>query len=267
MYEDTLIRDNPSLIIKIARISAECNVMVPEYWFMACHNNLKSLSDKLNDEAHIERMWNELLWLVGTSKPSVGFLFLHDVGALKILLPELDDCFGVEQNQAYHKFDVFTHCLAACDNCEGNSLIKMAALLHDVGKPVTKVIRNGSITFHKHEVLSTKLVRNILNRFNVNQSDGLFILELVSNHMYQYDRIWKDSTVIRFIIRVGLFTSDYTLKDMKEFPLFQLRRADRSGRGLPPNTEKQNDFEERILSVYEKYKEQIITLYEETRGQ
>jgi hypothetical protein len=96
-------------------------------------------------------------------------------------------------------------------------------------------------------MISTRLTVGILDRFNVEEQDKKFILNLVYNHMYQYDRVWKDSTVVRFVERVGL-TGEY-LKDMSKFPLFQLRFADRSGRGLDPNTEKQKDFEKRILSV------------------
>jgi hypothetical protein len=75
------------------------------------------------------------------------------------------------------------------------------------------------------------------------------VIFLVANHMYQYDRVWKDSTVLRFVEKVGLLDENGVLKDMSTFPLFMLRRADRAGRGLPPTTDKQADFEARIREV------------------
>ena len=65
--------------------------------------------------------------------------------------------------------------------------------------------------------------------------------------MYQYDRVWKDATVKKFITKVGL-NKEY-IGRINEFPLFQIRHADRMGRGLAPNTQKQQDFEDRIEKV------------------
>ena len=177
--------------------------------------------------------------------PSIGIEFLRTTGILAIILPELDACHGVDQNKKYHAYTVYEHCLKACDKCVATDVrLRFSALIHDVGKPSTKGTNTNGITFHKHEVVSTKMSKLIVSRFGLKKSDALFIVLLVANHMYQYDMVWKDSTVKRFIRRVGL-TKKYT-GQLDQFPLFQLRHADRRGRGLEPITDKQRDFEARL---------------------
>ena len=193
-------------------------------------------------------IWKEFQLLMKAEKPSSSIEFLRKVGALKTLLPELDRCYGVEQNNKYHIHTVYEHCIYACDACvKYDPRIRFAALIHDIGKPDTKGENKNGTTFHKHEVVSAKLTRKIVKRFNIKHSDADFIIFLVSNHMYHYESRWKTSTVLRFIQRVGLH-SGY-IGRMDKFPLFQLRHADRSSRGLEPITKKQLDFEYRLEKV------------------
>lgn len=194
------------------------------------------------------QIWNEFKRLMRSKTPSVGIELLRVTGILKEVLPEMDMCYGVEQNNDYHKYTVYEHCLLACDSCvKYDPRIRFAALIHDIGKPSTKGTNENGITFHRHEVESTKLARKIVKRFKIKRTDAAFIVTLVSNHMYHYDRKWKISTVAKFMRRVGLHKG--YLGRMNKFPLFQIRHADRMGRGLNPITTKQLDFENRLEEV------------------
>jgi tRNA nucleotidyltransferase/poly(A) polymerase len=255
-YERDLLSKEPHLIIRIATIRSDENIAVPKEWVDASVDNTLKITDLLYNNPNI--IWSEILLLMKSVKPSLGIEFLREVGALSIILPELLACYGVTQNPEYHTYDVYHHCLYSCDCCiKDNPLLRFAALIHDVGKPIVrdeKYVgppdasgkRELKVTFHKHEVQSSRLTRRITRRFRVNWTDSNFIGDLVSNHMYQYDRVWKDSTVRNFVERVNLMPY---LNDMSKFPLFQLRYADRAGRGLQPCTEKQRDFEDRIRLV------------------
>ena len=193
-------------------------------------------------------IWKEFKRLLKSEKPSIGIEVLRKIGILEIILPELHNCYGVEQNKSYHKYTVYEHCLKACDACDRKDLrVRFAALIHDIGKPEVKGCNNNGITFHKHEVASTKLAHNIVSRFGLRKKDASFIINLVRYHMYQYDRVWKDSTIKKFIKKVGL--SKRHTKNIHEFPLFVLRDADRAGRGLKPITQKQIDFERRLVEI------------------
>jgi len=235
----------PVLSVRAAALMSETGFSISEELELAIRNNAHRIAN-----APGSHIWREFKRVLRAEKPSIGIEFLRITGILDIILPELVNCYGVEQNQKYHKYTVYKHLLEACDACvRDNVIIRFSALVHDIGKPDTKGFGANGITFHKHEVVGTKMCRKIVQRFDLGKSDAMLLLSLVSNHMYQYDRVWKDSTVRRFIRRVGL-TKEY-IGRMDEFPLFQLRYADRMGRGLPPNTSKQQDFEDRLTQVLE----------------
>lgn len=235
---------NPVLIFAVAAIKADTEFKVEE----KLYERLKSTVPKLGQLPSFI-LFSGLVRILNSAKPSIAINFLHEIGALDILLPELVKCYTVEQNPLYHKYTVYEHCLLACDLCPTEDIaIKFAALIHDVGKYGTKGLNEKGITFHRHEVLSAKLTHVILKRFGINNTlIGDKIQSLVANHMYQYDRKWKDSTVLKFAARVGI-TAEH-LDNLSEFPLFILRKADRLGRGLDPETEKQADFELRIRAL------------------
>jgi len=239
---DVLLDDKPFLSIRIAASLAELG-FTPAADLEATVNKYARRLEQVEGKI----LWREFKGVLMAEKPSIGIEFLRRTGILQIILPELNDCFGVKQNIKYHKYTVYEHCLLACDSSVDEVRIRLAALIHDVGKPITKNTNNNGITFHKHEVASTKMCRLIVRRFGLNKKDANFITLLVSNHMYQYDRVWKDATVKKFITKVGL-SKEY-IGRINEFPLFQIRHADRMGRGLAPNTRKQQDFEDRIEKV------------------
>lgn len=193
-------------------------------------------------------VWEYLKKILVAQTPSKGIDFLRDIGALKIILPELDNCYAVGQNPRYHKFTVYEHCLKTCDCCKTyDARLKLAALIHDVGKADTIGHNDKGTTFHKHEVSSTKKALRIVKYLGLDEEDANFVVSMVANHMYQYDRVWKDSTVLKFVRRVGL-SKEYVGR-LNEFPLFVLRQADRMGRELSPYTQKQLDFEARLEKV------------------
>lgn len=237
---DLVIGDKPFLIVRAAAIIGETNYRVSSSLFNACYKYANSL--KYVDGGFI---WKELKRLLRSEKPSRGIEFLRKIGVLEKILPELQNCYGVKQNVKYHKYTVYQHCLKACDTCKTTDVyIKLAALIHDVGKPETKGKNESGTTFHKHEVVSKKHAIKIVKRLRLPAKRAAFVVRLVAYHMYKYDRDWKDSTIKKFIKRVGL-TKDY-IGRLDEFPLFVLRHADRTGRDLDPSTQKQDDFEQRL---------------------
>lgn len=236
-YETLLLK--PELAIRAAALVAETDYSIcPKL-----ENAMKKMSPLALGGG--KKLWKEFKRLMRAKLPSKGINLLRETKILREILPELDDCYGVSQNKSYHKYTVYEHCVYACDACiDYDPRLRFAALIHDVGKPPVKGSNEKGITFHKHEVVSTKMAKNIVKRLGLNREDGNFVVTLVSNHMYQYDRRWKDSTVLKFIDRVGLHKG--FIGNMQRFPLFQLRNADRMGRGLHPVTRKQLDFEDRL---------------------
>jgi len=167
-----------------------------------------------------ERIRDELDKIIGSPRPSVGFLLMEKTGMLKLLIPELDSCRGIEQ-KGFHRFDVLDHSLLTLDHAAKNNAsleLRLAALYHDIGKPtVRRADDSGVWTFHQHEKESSKIARRIFLRFRYPNAVMDKACHLMEQHMFFYDPNWSDAAVRRFIIRAG---EDH-LDD-----LYTLRRAD-----------------------------------------
>ena len=191
-------------------------------------------SDKIL-EISKERIKDELIKILLSSKPSIGIEWLKKSNLLEKILPELFQCIGVQQN-SFHQYDVYHHLLKTLDSvAEKNYLLRLTALLHDIGKPQSQtlstknpfVIKNGKkipqYSFYGHDQLGKEISKKILTRLKFSNKDIFFVSHLIANHMFFYRKEWSDAAVRRFVKRVG-----------KEFidPLFKLRVADILGKGV-----------------------------------
>ncbi len=167
-----------------------------------------------------ERIREELNRILLSRKPSHGFILLHETGLLGIILPELEACCGVKQNR-FHSHDVFMHSLLATDAApRDNLVVRLAALLHDIAKPVTRQERNGDYTFYAHQVIGMHKAGRILRRLRYANDERQRVTHLIYHHMFYYEPEWTDSAVRRFARTVGL----------DEIPeLIALRLADMAG--------------------------------------
>jgi len=185
-----------------------------------------------------ERIHDEIIKLLKAPKPSIGFELMRKSGLLKLLIPELENCYGVEQPPKYHKYDVYWHSLYSCDAAPAESYqIRLAALLHDIGKPSCKV----GYTFYNHDQLGAKMVEEILKRLKFSNSDIKTISNLIKNHMFEYSSAWSDAAVRRFIRRVG------GIEEVKN--LFLLRKADAKGMEREIEAEYLNELQTRIDKI------------------
>jgi tRNA nucleotidyltransferase (CCA-adding enzyme) len=181
-----------------------------------------------------ERVRDELIKLIQLApRPSEGFMLMLETGMLGYVLPELAEGVGVEQN-IYHAFDVFGHGLATVDATPpGDVLLRLSALLHDIGKPRTK----DGPHFYRHELVGAEMVRELLLRLRfpgeiVDRSE-----RLVRHHMYQADPASSPAAVRRFINRIG--TDILALQ-------FAVRAADIVGSGLPKRGPENEQFQARV---------------------
>ena len=185
-----------------------------------------------------ERVRDELMKMLEAAKPSRGIELLRETGLLDVVLPELGETVGVTQNR-FHAYDVYRHSLEALDAApRDRPRVRLAALLHDVGKPRTKRVVNGEGTFYGHQKVGAEMVRRILDRLRISKAERDAVAHLVEEHMFHYTPDWSDAAVRRFVRRVGA----ENLED-----LFALRRADTSSHGtdLVP-AEPLDELKERI---------------------
>jgi len=152
-----------------------------------------------------ERVRDELAKLLLAPHPSVGLHLLRESGLLAEFLPQLARTHGVPQNR-FHQFDLFEHTLHAVDGTPPRLPVRLAALLHDLGKleAVAWDERKGDRTFVGHERLSASIAGEWLREMRFASRESEHVVALVANHGTYYDASWTDAAVRRWIRRVGV---------------------------------------------------------------
>jgi tRNA nucleotidyltransferase (CCA-adding enzyme) len=171
----------------------------------------------------IERVRVELEKLMSAPRPSVGLELLREAGLLELWMPELARTWAVPQNR-YHAYDVYLHSLYTADAAPADKpRVRWAALLHDIGKPDTRVERGGDGTFYNHQFVGAELADRLLERLRFPSEERAAIVHLIREHMFDYRGGWSDAGLRRWLRRVG---------EEHVADLFDLRIADMLGNGL-----------------------------------
>ncbi|HAP44417.1 MAG: hypothetical protein A2087_14150 [Spirochaetes bacterium GWD1_61_31] len=168
----------------------------------------------------LERVREEFSRTLLCDQPSHGLQLLEQSGLLGEFLPELCLGRGLAQGD-YHAFDVFEHSLLAVDAAPLDLTLRLAALLHDIGKPASfSRDQAGVIHFYGHEQISATLASSVLRRLKYPNHVVEAVAHLVRHHMFDYSPDWSDAALRRFVAKVGLASLP---------TLLQLRLADASG--------------------------------------
>jgi tRNA nucleotidyltransferase (CCA-adding enzyme) len=152
-----------------------------------------------------ERVRDEWLKTMKATRPSRAFEVMRTTGILALVCPPLVEGYGCTQNR-HHEFDVWTHTMRALDYTPpGDAILRVAALLHDVGKPRTRRVREdtGEVTFYNHERVGADLADDFLRAYRFSNDERARVTHLIRHHLVAYDDGWTDAAVRRFIQRVG----------------------------------------------------------------
>ena len=222
-------------MLRAIRIASQLQFVIEEKTFESIQRN-----GKLIQKIAGERIRDELFKILLTNKPGDGFKLLKNSGLLAEIMPEI--LSGVDMAQkGHHIFDVWTHSLEAMNNCNSEDPVtRLAALLHDCGKPVVATGEGEARTFYNHEVVGSRIATKIGKRlrFSNQQLDQLF--RLVRWHMFTVEDTQTDKAVRRFIRNV---TVDYIDE------MIALRRADRVGSGAKETSWRWELFKKRLVEV------------------
>lgn len=223
-------------MIRAVRIATQLGFIIDEKTFEAIKKHAAELIGVSG-----ERIRDELVKILSADFPADGVRLLDNTGLLEIILPELVAGKGVSQKGTHHLDDVFTHCIKCLENCQNkNWLVRFATLVHDIGKPVTYVERNGKATFYNHETVGAHIAKTIADRLHFSREDREKLYMLVRWHMFSVSEFLTDAAVRRFIKRVG----PENTTDMLD-----LRTSDRLGSGVPATSWRHKEFRERIVKV------------------
>jgi len=174
-----------------------------------------------------ERIRDEFLKIIMAKKAADGVENLRQLGLLKYIVPELEEGYGVSQNK-HHTYECYEHnrlSLKFAAEKGFNIYVRLAALLHDIGKPRVKAGEGPDSTFYSHEIVGAKMTSQILNRLKFSKKDIEKITKLVRYHLFYYnvDEV-SDASVRRLVRQAGP-------ENMEE--LIQVRMSDRIGSGVP----------------------------------
>jgi tRNA nucleotidyltransferase (CCA-adding enzyme) len=184
------------------------------------HANLLQIISK-------ERIRDEFVKIINSDEPMRGIELLRETDLLEYIIPELLEGFGVEQN-LHHIYSVWEHNLRAVQYTADKKYsfeVRMAALLHDVGKPKSKRGEGRESTFYGHEVIGAKMTAKIMDRLKFSNDQAEKIIKLVRFHLFYYNvGEVTESSVRRLVANIG--------KENVE-DLLKVREADRIGSGTP----------------------------------
>lgn len=256
---DTFSED-PLRMMRAARFAAQLSFSIEANTYEALKINYERLKI-----ISAERIKEELFKLLNAKQPSIGLRILYETGLSAMFLPEMDALDGVEEIYGQHHKNNLEHTFKVVDNVAEKTdkvLLRLAALLHDIGKPGTKQFAPGrGWTFDMHEHLGRKIVRIISKRLRLSKEESDYVAKLVRWHQQPIslmDDGVTDSAVRRLIVNLGDELSD----------LMILCRSDITT-GNPTKLKKRlknyDYLEERIVEVMERDK--LLAFQSPVRGE
>ena len=211
-------------ILRAVRLAAELDFEIEEGTERAMQESAQQL-EKISKE----RVRDEFVRVLNSKQPMKALVLSQRIGILQYMVPELEQGIGIDQNQA-HSFDVYEHNLRALQHAADKGWgfeVRLAALLHDIGKPTARrrSEEKNDWTFHGHEVIGAKMAKKILERLKFPTETVATIQKMVRWHMFFSDPDKVTLSAVRRIIRnVGS-------ENIKR--LIELRICDRIGTGRP----------------------------------
>lgn len=217
--------DDPLRMMRACRFASQLGFEIAGDTFHAMKQMRERLRIKKDSETVVsqERITDEFLKILASSKPSIGLSLLFKSGIMEIIFPEVHNLEGIDQRKDFHHKDVFWHTLKVVDNISAgtdNIWLRFAALMHDIAKPPTKKFVEGTgWTFHGHEDLGARWQKKIFTRLKLPFEKLPYVEKLVRLHLRPIALVNEqvtDSAIRRLIFDAG--------DDIED--LFALCRAD-----------------------------------------
>ncbi|MGI8520489.1 MAG: CCA tRNA nucleotidyltransferase [Actinomycetota bacterium] len=196
--------DDPLRMLRAFRFSSQLGFGI-EKETLAAITELKELIGSVS----AERIRDELTKLLCGQSPGAALLAADSTGVVELFLPELS-ALKLEQDPVHKHKDVFLHTLAVLEQAPRKEELRLAALLHDIGKPRTRRIEPSGVSFHHHEVVGARMAADRLKALRYSSRTVAVVAELISLHhrFHTYSLGWSDSAVRRYARDAGPLLAD-----------------------------------------------------------
>ncbi|MGA9406105.1 MAG: CCA tRNA nucleotidyltransferase [Bacteroidota bacterium] len=202
--------DDPLRIMRGLRFASQLDFSLEKETLDA----ISKMKDRLAIIAQ-ERITDEFMKILASSRPSVGLRMMFDTGVMSVVFPEVAELSGVDQRDDHHHKDVFLHTCIVVDNISmmtEDLYLRFTALVHDIAKPKTKQFREGiGWTFYGHEELGARMVKHIFKKLKLPFDKIPYVEKLVRLHlrpMALVDEEVTDSAVRRLLFDAGELIDD-----------------------------------------------------------
>ena len=245
--------DDPLRMLRAARFTSQLGFTVAEPTRQA----MAALAGQISIVS-VERISDELSKLLRTPRPRVGLELLDQTGIAALVLPEFP-ALRLEIDEHHHHKDVYEHTLTVLDQVieleasrshpdSPDLVLRMAALLHDIGKPSTKRTEPGGVvTFHHHDVVGAKMVARRLKALRFDKQFISDVSRLVELHLRFFgytEGAWTDSAVRRYVRDAGRLLDRLHILVRADVTTRNRRKADRLSFAY-------DDLEDRIAALSE----------------
>ncbi len=249
---DVSFGDDPLRMLRAARFAGQLGFSVHEEVRAAMAERAATL-----DIVSAERIQGELTKLLSTDAPRNGIRLLVDTGLAERFLPEIP-ALRLEIDEHHHHKDVYEHSLTVLDQAIGyekerhpgeepDVTLRLAALLHDIGKPATKRTEPGGVTFYHHDIVGAKLAKKRLTALRYDGDTIRDVARLVELHLRFFgytEAAWSDSAVRRYVRDAGPLLERLHMLTRADVTTRNRRKADRLGFAY-------DDLEHRIADLRE----------------
>ncbi|HEX3326807.1 MAG TPA: CCA tRNA nucleotidyltransferase [Actinomycetota bacterium] len=191
--------DDPLRMLRAFRFASELEFRIDDAVLEAIarlKNEIKTVS--------AERIRDELSRLLVGTAPGVALEQAEATGLTQLFLPELSS-LKLEQDPVHRHKDVFSHTLAVIERTPRDLELRLAALLHDIGKPKTRRISGKGVSFHHHEIVGAQMAEERLRALRYPNEVVAHVRELIALHhrFHTYRLGWRDSAVRRYVRDAG----------------------------------------------------------------
>ncbi|RCL90407.1 HD domain-containing protein [bacterium] len=197
--------EDPLRMIRAAYFSSKLDLKIEQ----DCIESIKQQADRIKIVSQ-ERITNEFTKILSTDKPSKGLIVLQETGLMKMIFPEIDIMYGMDQSDEWNHKDIFYHTMQVVDNAASLSnkmKLRFAALVHDIAKPNTrKIDPKKGYTFHGHDAIGERMLNKVGKRMKLSNSLKEYLKKLTLLHLRPIALAKKeisDSAIRRLMVAAG----------------------------------------------------------------